>query len=155
MSQPDLPDGGRIEGRAHLLPVRIYYEDTDFSGLVYHANYLRYFERGRSEFLRLAGVSHVDLLAQDTAITLLSIKVNFLRAARIDDALLVRSLYRAIRGPRIEIEQTVWRGEELLAEADVVACCISLAGRAKRPPALLVDRVALFLAPAGAANETP
>ena len=147
MNGADLPASGRLEGRAHLLPVRIYYEDTDFSGLVYHANYLRYFERGRSEFLRQAGVDHVELMKLDTAITLLSIKVNFVRAARIDDALLVRSIYTAIRGPRIEIEQTISRGAELVAEAEVTACCISLAGRAKRPPAPLVDKVASFLAP--------
>ena len=59
----DTPSAGRFDGRAHLLPVRVYYEDTDFSGIVYHANYLRFFERGRSDFLRLAGVHHAELAA--------------------------------------------------------------------------------------------
>lgn len=144
----DLPPSGRIEGRAHLLPVRIYYEDTDFSGLVYHANYLRYFERGRSEFLRCAGVDHVALQALDTAITLLSMNISFLRGARIDDALVVRTLYEARQGPRIQVAQSIWRGQEQIAAAAVEACCISLAGRAKRPPALLVDKVKPYLDPA-------
>ena len=60
----DAPSAGRFEGRIHHLPVRIYYEDTDFTGIVYHANYLRYFERGRSDCLRLAGVHHSLLLEQ-------------------------------------------------------------------------------------------
>ena len=58
----DQPTAGRFDGREHLLPVRVYYEDTDFTGLVYHANYVRYFERGRSDFLRAIGVGHADLL---------------------------------------------------------------------------------------------
>jgi acyl-CoA thioester hydrolase len=144
----DEPGAGRIEGREHILPVRIYYEDTDFSGLVYHANYLKYFERARSDFLRLAGVRHTALLAQETAIALLSIKVRFRAAARIDDALIVRSRYEALRGPRIVLYQAIWRGAALAAEADVEACCISLTGQAKRPPKLLVDKVTPFLPPA-------
>lgn len=59
---------GRFHGKVHLLPVRIYYEDTDISGIVYHANYLRYFERGRSEFLRLAGIHHMVMLANEEPI---------------------------------------------------------------------------------------
>ena len=59
------PSAGWLEGREHVLPVRIYYEDTDFTGVVYHGNYVRYFERGRSDFLRVAGVHHADLLARD------------------------------------------------------------------------------------------
>ena len=60
------PTAGYLDGREHLLPVRVYYEDTDFTGVVYHANYLRYFERGRSDFLRLAGVSHTELRQRPT-----------------------------------------------------------------------------------------
>ena len=59
----DAPNPGRFDGRVHRLPVRVYYEDTDFTGVVYHANYLRFFERGRSDFLRVAGVHHSELLA--------------------------------------------------------------------------------------------
>ena len=141
------PGAGRIEGRVHLLPVRVYYEDTDFSGLVYHANYLKFFERGRSDFLRAAGVNHVDLMALDTAITVLSITVNFRTAARIDDALLVRTHFDALAGPRFVIRQDILRNDTIIADAEVAACCISLAGRAKRAPSLLVDRIKPYLDP--------
>lgn len=145
----DLPTAGRFEGRAHFLPIRIYYEDTDFSGVVYHANYLRYFERGRSDFLRLAGVSHTELLAEDppTAFAINRIGLEFVKAARIDDALLVRSAYDRIKGPRIIISQTLLKGEVVIATAAVEACCIGLDGRPRRPPALLLQRLQPFLEP--------
>lgn len=96
---PDVPDhaptAGWFEGREHRLPVRIYYEDTDFTGVVYHANYVRYFERGRSDFLRLAGVSHSDLLERDdpAAFVVTRLEIDFKKAARIDDALTVHTTY--------------------------------------------------------------
>jgi acyl-CoA thioester hydrolase len=135
------PSMGWLEGREHLLPVRIYYEDTDFTGVVYHANYLRYFERGRSDFLRLAGVSHQALLeAPDpAAFTVTRIAVEFKAAARIDDALVVRTTYDAVRGPRLIIAQRILRGRDLIATAQVEAACIGLDGRARRPPPGLVE----------------
>lgn len=134
------PSAGWLEGREHVLPVRIYYEDTDFTGVVYHANYLRYFERGRSDFLRVAGIGHADLLdrADPAAFTVVRITVDFRRAARIDDALHVRTVYQRVRGPRLFIRQRIVRGDELIAEADVEAACIDLAGRPRKPPAGLV-----------------
>jgi acyl-CoA thioester hydrolase len=87
----DEPTAGRLDGRRHVLPMRIYYEDTDFTGLVYHANYLIYFERGRFDFLRVAGVDHSALLRTEspTAFTVIAINLNFLKPARVDDALIV------------------------------------------------------------------
>jgi acyl-CoA thioester hydrolase len=134
------PSAGWLDGREHVLPVRIYYEDTDFTGVVYHANYLRYFERGRSDFLRLAGVSHQGLLdtSDPVAFTVTKITVEFRRAARIDDALLVRTTYDSVKGPRLFITQRILRDGDLIATAAVEAACIDLSGRAKRPPAALV-----------------
>jgi len=131
---------GWLEGREHVLPVRIYYEDTDFTGVVYHANYLRYFERGRSDFLRLAGVSHQLLLehSDPAAFTVTKIAVAFKRAARIDDGLLVRTTYDAIKGARLLISQRIFREGDLIATADVEAACIALDGRARRPPPGLI-----------------
>lgn len=145
----DLPTAGRFEGRTHFLPVRIYYEDTDFSGVVYHANYLRYFERGRSDYLRLAGVSHTELLEGEapTAFAVNRITLDFVRPARIDDALVVASSYDRVKGPRIFISQTLRRGEETLATAAVEACCIALNGRPKKPPVLLLQRLQPYLKP--------
>jgi acyl-CoA thioester hydrolase len=142
------PSAGWLEGREHVLPVRIYYEDTDFTGLVYHANYLRYFERGRSDFFRLIGVSHSALLGQPNpiAFTITHISVDFRRAARIDDALLVRTTYDSIKGPRLFVGQRLVRGEELLAEARVEAAVIGLDGRPRRPPPPLVAALQPLLA---------
>ncbi|MGE0595809.1 MAG: YbgC/FadM family acyl-CoA thioesterase [Hyphomonadaceae bacterium] len=145
----DAPSAGRIEGRVHLLPVRIYYEDTDFTGLVYHANYLRYFERGRSDFLRLAGIHHSELLAgaEPLGFAVNRIVLDFLKPARIDDALVVRTAYESMRGPRIFIAQALERGGETLVRAEVEVCCISLTGRPRKPPALLSERLKPFLEP--------
>jgi acyl-CoA thioester hydrolase len=134
------PSAGWLDGKEHVLPVRIYYEDTDFTGVVYHANYLRYFERGRSDFLRVAGVSHRDLLARDdpAAFTVVRIAVDFKRPARVDDALQVRTVYERVKGPRLFIRQRIVRGEEPIAAAEVEAACIDLTGRPRKPPPGLV-----------------
>jgi acyl-CoA thioester hydrolase len=145
----DAPSAGRIEGRLHHLPVRIYYEDTDFTGVVYHANYLRYFERGRSDFLRLMGVHHSELAAgaEPLGFAVNKITLEFLKPARVDDALVVKTAYETMRGPRIFIAQTVERGDEVLAKASVEVCCISLTGRPRKPPTLLLERLKPFLEP--------
>ena len=147
----DAPSAGRFDGRLHLLPVRIYYEDTDFSGVVYHANYVRYFERGRSDFLRLAGVHHSELLAGEnpTAFAVNRLTLDFLKPARIDDALLVETMFETVRGPRLFIAQKLERNGEVLVKAAVEVCCIGLTGRPKKPPALLLDRLKPFLEPSG------
>lgn len=135
------PSAGAFEGREHQLPVRVYYEDTDFTGVVYHANYVRYFERGRSDFLRLAGVSHTDLLARDdpAAFVITRMEIDFKRAARIDDALLVRTTYDTVKGPRLLISQRITCGEHLIAAAQVSAACITLDGKPRKPPSGLVE----------------
>lgn len=146
----DLPSAGHLVGREHRLPVRIYYEDTDFSGVVYHGNYLRYFERGRSDFFRLVGVSHSALLEQPTptAFTIVRMAIDFKRAARIDDALVVHTTYDAIKGPRLFVSQWITRGDEMIATAQGEAACIDLSGRAIRPPPGLKDALApLFATP--------
>lgn len=134
------PSAGYFRGKLHILPVRIYYEDTDFSGMVYHANYLRYFERGRSDVLRLLGVGHTALAAraEPLAFTVRRIEVDFLKPARIDDGLEVRSEWQAAAGARFGVRQEIYRGEERLASALVDVACISLTGRPRRiPPDLL------------------
>jgi len=137
----DLPTAGRFDGREHLLPVRVYYEDTDFTGLVYHANYVRYFERGRSDFLRAAGVGHADLLEAEEplAFVVSELNIRYLKPARIDDALVVRTTYDAAKGPRLFISQRITRGEELVCAAKVEAACIDMQGRPRKPPAGMLD----------------
>src|SRR5688572_3526710 len=145
----DTPSAGRMEARVHYLPVRIYYEDTDFSGLVYHANYLRYFERARSDYLRLIGINHSDLLEGDnpTAFAVNRMTLDFLKPARIDDALVVQTTYESLKGARIFVAQALVRGDEILVKAAVEACCIGLTGRPKKPPLLLLERLKPFLEP--------
>lgn len=140
-SDPTVAFSGWFDGTTHILPVRIYYEDTDFTGMVYHANYLRYFERGRSDFFRVVGISHSALLelAQPTAFTIVRIELDYRRAARVDDALLVRTTYDDVKGPRLLVSQRITRGDELIAEAQVQAVCIDMKGRAIRPPRDMVD----------------
>jgi len=135
-----------------VLPVRVYYEDTDFTGVVYHASYLRFFERGRTEFLRAAGVEHRALLeaSDPTAFAVTRISVAFRRAARVDDALEVRTAFAAMHGVRIQAQQRIRLGEALIAEADVELVCIRPDGKPRRPPAELVQRLAPFVA-----SQTP
>ena len=138
------PSAGWLEGREHVLPVRIYYEDTDFTGVVYHGNYLRYFERGRSDFLRLVGIGHADLLERDdpAAFTVVKMELDFRRPARIDDALHVRTTYDSAKGPRLFISQRIVRAADLICTASVQAACIDLAGRPRKPPQGLLTTLA-------------
>jgi acyl-CoA thioester hydrolase len=141
------PEVGVFEGREHVLPVRVYYEDTDFTGVVYHAGYLRFFERGRTEFLRAVGVEHAALLKlpEPCAFALTRISVAFRQAARVDDALEVRTKYHSVRGVRIGAAQRIVRDGALIAEADVEVVCIRPDGRPRRPPPELSERLASFL----------
>ena len=133
----------------HWLAVRIYYEDTDFTGMVYHANYLRFFERGRSEFLRDAGVSHQSLLSRPdpAAFTLTNVNVDYKRAARIDDQLQIRSRYTGTKGVRVLFEQTALRGEEIIAKAVVTAVMIHADGRPRRPIPDVVEQLRPYIFP--------
>jgi acyl-CoA thioester hydrolase len=144
----DTPTSGRFDGRDHLLPVRVYYEDTDFTGVVYHANYVRYFERGRSDFLRAIGIGHAHLLEDPApmAFVLAEMRLTFVKPARIDDALTVRTRYDAIKGPRLLISQVIERDGEALCRAEVTAVCIHLDGRPRRPTKALVEAVTPWLA---------
>jgi len=145
----DAPHSGRFDGREHRLPLRVYYEDTDFTGVVYHAGYLRFFERGRSEFLRTAGIEHAALLAVEAplAFVVTRMEIDFVQPAMIDDALTVGTTYDAIKGPRIFISQSIRRQGALLTRATVVVACIGLDRRPKKPPAFLVERLSPFLEP--------
>lgn len=144
----DQPTLGRFEGHAHLLPVRVYYEDTDFTGLVYHANYVRYFERGRSDFLRLAGIGHAELLdgERPLAFVVSQMALKFIRPARIDDALVVRTVYESFKGVRLKVRQAVERDGEVLCTAEVEVICIHLDGRPRRPTPGLVEKIGPLLA---------
>lgn len=124
------------EPQVFKIPIRIYYEDTDFSGVVYHAAYLKFFERGRTEALRSCGVHHSELLKRDEplAFAVRKMTTQWLIPARIDDVLEVRTWFVSAKGARMTLEQEIWRGDECLSRADVEAACMSLQGRARRLP---------------------
>lgn len=136
MSDARTPEAGRWTGPLHLLPVRVYYEDTDFTGVVYYANYLKFFERGRTDALRTAGVSHEELLRADPPLgfAVRRITVEYAQPARIDDALTVETRFVEARGARMAIAQRILRGDDLIATAEVEAACIDLDGRPRRLP---------------------
>jgi len=124
MSAPDALDGEIRNGR-HVMPVRVYYEDTDFTGIVYHANYLRFMERGRSNYLRLLGADQRSLFEQAEqeapgfAFVVRSMTIEFLKPARMDDVLDVVTSYEEVKGASITLQQRILRGDELLIEAHV------------------------------------
>ena len=134
-----IPLDGEIRDRRHIFIVRVYYEDTDFTGIVYHANYLRYMERGRTNYLRLIGADHRALFeaaekeAPGFAFVVRSMTLDFLRPARMDDVLEIVTEPQEVLGASVTLRQRVMRGEELLAGASVRVAFIS-AGRARPIP---------------------
>jgi acyl-CoA thioester hydrolase len=127
---------GSFEGQVHILPIRVYYEDTDFSGSVYHANYLKFCERGRSDCLRLIGVHHHELQGEANFVVRRMV-CEFLKPATIDNLLTVETRFLEFAGARMELAQKVRRGDEILFEAMVTAALVDGQGRPKRiPPAM-------------------
>lgn len=126
----------------HQFPVRIYYEDTDFSGNVYHAAYLKFFERGRTEFLRDAGIHHAELAEQGLAFAVRSMEIHFDGAAHIDDLLTVTTSVEAMSGARLTLKQTILRGEAVLTRASVVVAAIKTSGGPARLPKAILARFA-------------
>jgi acyl-CoA thioester hydrolase len=144
----DFGPAGRLSPDGHhVMPVRVYYEDTDASGIVYHANYLRFIERGRTDVLRCAGLDHRRMMdAEDsTAFAVRQMTIRFLAPARLDDALEVRTLFSELRGARIRATQSVWRGEVQLFEAEVEVAVLDGQGRARRIPAFVRDALAPYV----------
>jgi acyl-CoA thioester hydrolase len=134
-----VPLDGEIRDGRHVLTVRVYYEDTDFTGIVYHANYLRYMERGRTNYLRLLGADHRALFEETAkeapgfAFVVRSMNIDFLKPARMDDVLEIFTAPQEVRGASIALHQRVMRGGELLVEASVRVAFIS-DGRARPIP---------------------
>jgi acyl-CoA thioester hydrolase len=148
---PDL--AGRLVGGRHVLAVRVYYEDTDFSGVVYHASYLRFLERGRTDFLRLLGVGHAALAAgafgEPLAFAVKSLAVDYRAAGRIDEVLEVETRLGALGGARIGLDQTIRRGDAVIVAATVTVVVLSPEGRPRRLPAAVAARLRTGAPPAG------
>jgi acyl-CoA thioester hydrolase len=138
MAQANSIDGEILDGR-HSQPVRVYYEDTDFSGVVYHASYLRFMERGRTNYLRLLGADHRAMFEQAAAeapgfaFVVRHMDIAFRKPAHMDDVLDIVTLPEEVKGASIMLHQKVMRGEELLVEAHVQVAFVS-GGRARPIP---------------------
>ncbi len=131
------------ERRTHGLPIRVYYEDTDATGLVYHARYLHFLERARTEMLRQIGGTHSRLLSEEgLAFAVRRLAVDFVRPARLDDLLTVETVVTGSTGAQIGLSQRVVRGEDLIAECELTLVCIDRGGRARRVPAMLLAALA-------------
>ncbi len=127
---------------AHRFPVRVYYEDTDFSGVVYHANYLKFFERGRTEMLRERGIDQASIFAgpDPFAFAVARMEIDFRRPARMDDVLTVETVVVAVGGASIALRQRLLRDMDLLVEAAVRIAAVSR-GRATRLPPVVASRL--------------
>lgn len=146
-TRPDAwPDiAGRLTPGGHLLAVRIYFEDTDFSGVVYHASFIRFLERARSDMLRQLGISHESLdggeFGERLAFAVRHIDIAFLKPARIDDILEVGTTVTKSAGARLILDQTIRRDAHTLVNASVTIVMINAAGRARKLPAELREKL--------------
>lgn len=126
--------------KSDTISVRVYYEDTDLAGIVYYANYLKYIERGRTEYLRARGVDQRALRARTGLVfAVRRVVADYLRPALMDDLLTVETRLGQVRGARLEMAQEVRRGEEILFTAEVTIACLDSTGRPARVPSVLRD----------------
>ena len=139
---PDL--SGRIEDNKHILPIRVYFEDTDFTGVVYHATYLRWCERGRSDFVRLLGIHHNELLnpedgAEPSVFVVRNLEIDYLRPAKIDEILEVITEVEEIGGATITLKQQVIREKTILAKLKIKIVLINQSGKPQRIGQIMKD----------------
>jgi len=141
-----LPPSGAIDGGIHRLPARVYFEDTDTAGIMYHAKYLHFLERGRTEFLRVAGIDHgAAVKAGMGAYAVTEMQIKWLRPARLDDVLIIETRLLSVRAAACRIEQTIRRAGEALATATLTAALLDPAGRPRRQPPEWMARFNLLL----------
>jgi acyl-CoA thioester hydrolase len=144
---PDL--AGRIEGETHVLPVRVYFEDTDCGGVVYHANFLKFCERGRSDFIRLLGIDHQSLANPDqgepAVFVVRRIEIDYLKPGRMDDVLEVVTSCAEIGNASLVLAQEVRREGALLARAKVSVVLVSRSGKPQRIGTVVRDALQRFV----------
>lgn len=122
---------------AHIFSLRVYYEDTDMAGIVYYANYLRYIERARSDWVREMGIDQLQMKANGVVFAVRRIEADYVSPAQFDDELEVRTSLASIGPARMVMRQQVWRGDTLLFEAEVTIVCVKASGKPVRLPAKL------------------
>ena len=147
-STQDQPVEGRFVGTQHRFPVRVYFEDTDLSGVVYHANYLRFMERARSDMLRLAGIDQRGFNdAGHGAYAVSALSIAYRAPAKLDDALVVVSRLTGLRAASAVIHQQVMLGDQILSDADVTAVLVGASGKPRRQPREWIEAFERLLIP--------
>ncbi|MAU40237.1 MAG: tol-pal system-associated acyl-CoA thioesterase [Kordiimonas sp.] len=149
---------GLIDGLCHVLPLRVYYEDTDAGQVVYYANYLKFMERGRSNFLRCVGVDQREMLSRrgqdDVLFVVRRVDIEYLASAEIEDELEVRTQLREMGGAKLVMRQTVKKGPQTLTKAEVVVVSVKAQGRPARIPDHIRKKLQPYvMADGAAANE--
>jgi acyl-CoA thioester hydrolase len=135
----DRPYEGGFVGRVHHFALRVYFEDTDVAGIVYHANYLKYVERARSDMLRAAGIDQRAAIESGEGVYVVAeARIKYRASAKLDDDLLVLSEVVAVRAASCAIQQRVMRGGDVLAEVEIIAAFLA-DGRPKRQPRAWVE----------------
>ncbi len=138
---------GEIKDKTHFFNVRVYYEDTDFTGIVYHANYLKFAERGRTNFLRLLGINHLDLIKDKDPkyFVVYSMDTKFLGTSTIDDILEVRSFFKGIKGPRLIINQEIFNKERNLFSAKIEFTILDENGKPRKFPDDMISKIEPYI----------
>ena len=135
MTDLPYPSSGILEGAVHRFALRVYFADTDLSGLVYHANYLRWFEQARSELLRLLGIEQRSVQeAGEGAYAVADLTIRYLLPARLDDQVMIATRAEELRAASCRMHQQAWRGADLLAEARLRIGFVGPDGRPRRQP---------------------
>ncbi|MXO66947.1 tol-pal system-associated acyl-CoA thioesterase [Altericroceibacterium endophyticum] len=135
MTQQPQPPAGIFDEGLHRFPVRVYYEDTDLSGIVYHANYLRWFERARSDMLRLLGIDQRSAVETgEGAYAVADLSLRYLAPARLDDVIIVCTVATELKAASVRLTQRAFREETLLAEAHIRVGFVAPDGRPRRQP---------------------
>jgi len=144
---PDL--AGRIEGETHVLPVRVYFEDTDCAGVVYHANFLKFCERARSDFIRLLGIEHQGLAnpeqGEPSVFVVRRVEIDYLKPGRMDDVLEIITTCAEIGTASLVLKQDVRRDGTLIVSARVSVVLVSRAGKPQRLGALVRGALQRFV----------
>ena len=144
---PDI--AGRIEGETHVLPVRVYFEDTDCAGVVYHSNFLKFCERGRSDFIRLLGLDHQGLAnpeaGEPAVFVVRRVEIDYLKPGRMDDLLEIVTSCAQIGSASLVLQQDVRRDDALLVRARVTVVLVSRAGKPQRLGTLVREALQRFV----------
>lgn len=144
------PASGVLDGSIHRYALRVYYEDTDAGGIVYHANYLRWFERARSDLLDVLGIDQAAVLAAgEGGYTVAEASVRYLAPARLGDVVMIQTHAESVGRSTCLLRQSVWRGETQLTQASVRVCFVGPDGRPRRQPEAWQRAFASVVSPEG------